>query len=1256
MKLGAVFLLLSSVAYGQAVRATGNVTTAQTNVPYGANAPVMTVPGALITVCAYPDDGGTPCGNTVPVYQDQAKTIPLQQPIKADASGRFGFWTNPGTVSESFQTAQGKYLRTDAVTIGGTGSGGGTVSGGTCPTGKFATAISTQGVPTCVAAVTPNSDGSISAGGGGSSAGAVDIPSGALPTVPTSGHIKITNQGGHPYVEYFDGSTRQLDLTGGTNTPAGAGLLKNLSVNNTAIATGPDVVSALGTTPIFTLNSTQVTAGSNLTIGGASSPNTPLALAGNSAANSIRPADTNIMTATQATGTPSFANTRQALLNQGITAIYVDSMPASQTCAGEDGSTPVNFTAKADIAWYCYAMPVVGAGQNPDIYFGPGNYVQNSRWTSHIPNGHFPNLHGVANATYISPSYGANSSHTASIYRQDTGAPNIQFLFENFIIQANGQATPGIYIAGAQTSEMHNIQVQFVGDGAGVCIQLGDFSHDTQEIFLDRVSCGAPIGTTLARAQLTPNVTSGSITSVTVNVDGVFGFGADGPHLAASVRGCTNPGTTTVVTTAMSDGNHITSVTNSGSSGCVAGRTYMDVMPVVNLGSTDGCAIELYTSDSKAENLYANNYYNAICSHYPNMTLVSPHPTEVVTGILAFGGPLTIIAPEYDTITGNYLNIGPGTTVTQIGGHGVTLAMTGLQGAGSVGVLVNSGSVAKITSNIGMCKDGVPTGYASVYSAVTNTAMYVDGAGAHNVPPNLTYLGNDNSCGEGLGDVFGSQANFAGGTTGTSGGGGSMVYPSAGIANSTGTAWGPSYKNYGSIQEYGDSITQGYGASAFMSKGLGGTSYASLLGSNFSQMLDNGYGGDQAAEMGGKIYRTLNPTRGRNPIVTMLIGTNDAGTYSTNTDKQNIYTRALGAAIAWASVPTIGKVFTANTASCTRSGTWNDDDGKIYSNVSGSSLTCSVTTYNTGLSVVVSAGDGYGGTASITVDGSAPTGDTATLFGSGQNNAAIATNNGSTVAQQLYSYTGIAAGTHTVVIAMTNNNILEPVWMGAPIPPTANDAAPPLVFVAGVPPNQTGNAGQSATYDTLAKNVVSAMATAKYPVYFVDIRNGTNTANSSTFTAINNTTDYAGGTLTNGYNCPSAGAALPVHPGDCGHRHIAEGFEVAIGIKEDGPQLTPIVSGKVLTVNGFNQSPAVAQTLNGQLADSLIAGMSYGYASDTTLHVGAPGGTTTTGNTFINAGTNVLYRCTTAGTLPVGALTTVSGNCGASADTGLRVN
>jgi hypothetical protein len=44
------------------------------------------------------------------------------------------------------------------------------------------------------------------------------------------------------------------------------------------------------------------------------------------------------------------------------------------------------------------------------------------------------------------------------------------------------------------------------------------------------------------------------------------------------------------------------------------------------------------------------------------------------------------------------------------------------------------------------------------------------------------------------------------------------------------------------------------------------------------------------------------------------------------------------------------------------------------------------------------------------------------------------------------------------------------------------------------------------------------------------------------------------------------------------------------------------------------------------------------------------------GTTQVGNGSNVVYRCTTAGTLPVGALTTTASNCGAYATTSLAVN
>lgn len=57
--------------------------------------------------------------------------------------------------------------------------------------------------------------------------------------------------------------------------------------------------------------------------------------------------------------------------------------------------------------------------------------------------------------------------------------------------------------------------------------------------------------------------------------------------------------------------------------------------------------------------------------------------------------------------------------------------------------------------------------------------------------------------------------------------------------------------------------------------------------------------------------------------------------------------------------------------------------------------------------------------------------------------------------------------------------------------------------------------------------------------------------------------------------------------------------------------------------------------------------------------VGLQGGVSTNvdgaGNTYVASGNNVVFRCTTAGSLPVGAMTIVAADCTASTDTGLRV-
>jgi hypothetical protein len=77
----------------------------------GAIANVMTVPGAIVTICNIPA-AGAPCTNTVPIYSDLALTQAINNPINADAQGRYGFYIAPGIYSETVQKQSGSVVGT----------------------------------------------------------------------------------------------------------------------------------------------------------------------------------------------------------------------------------------------------------------------------------------------------------------------------------------------------------------------------------------------------------------------------------------------------------------------------------------------------------------------------------------------------------------------------------------------------------------------------------------------------------------------------------------------------------------------------------------------------------------------------------------------------------------------------------------------------------------------------------------------------------------------------------------------------------------------------------------------------------------------------------------------------------------------------------------------------------------------------------------------------------------------------------------
>lgn len=100
------------------VRYDGRITTVASNIPFGANAPVMAIPNASVTICA---DGA--CTAQASIFSNQGLTVQTANPIQTDGQGRFGFWAAAGSyfykVALPSGTVQGIY----PFTLGGSAGG-----------------------------------------------------------------------------------------------------------------------------------------------------------------------------------------------------------------------------------------------------------------------------------------------------------------------------------------------------------------------------------------------------------------------------------------------------------------------------------------------------------------------------------------------------------------------------------------------------------------------------------------------------------------------------------------------------------------------------------------------------------------------------------------------------------------------------------------------------------------------------------------------------------------------------------------------------------------------------------------------------------------------------------------------------------------------------------------------------------------------------------------------------------------------------
>lgn len=252
--------LIPGVMHAQGVRYDSSVTTYSTNVPTGAQAAVMTVPNAIVTVCTFPASG-TPCTNTVQIFQDQALTIAVDDPLTTDAVGRYGFWIAPGIYSQSYQTSSGKNVGTFPLSLdsppGPQGPGGIGCGTGNCLVGA-PTVTQPVAQPTGTTFAVNSLNSVLSADQFAGADIGVKVTAAFISCAAPKSSCKVTLPPGHNFsfsnsiyipgdaaltvgsvtIPAADHSVMQLDCQGSTITWMGAGDAIHVLSENTADPTG----------------------------------------------------------------------------------------------------------------------------------------------------------------------------------------------------------------------------------------------------------------------------------------------------------------------------------------------------------------------------------------------------------------------------------------------------------------------------------------------------------------------------------------------------------------------------------------------------------------------------------------------------------------------------------------------------------------------------------------------------------------------------------------------------------------------------------------------------------------------------------------------------------------------------------------------------------------------------------------------------------------------------------------------------------
>lgn len=346
--------------------------------------------------------------------------------------------------------------------------------------------------------------------------------------------------------------------------------------------------------------------------------------------------------------------------------------------------------------------------------------------------------------------------------------------------------------------------------------------------------------------------------------------------------------------------------------------------------------------------------------------------------------------------------------------------------------------------------------------------------------------------------------------------------------------------SYTGLNVYADSFGAGYGATIHTVYG-----YAYLLQADFGGTFNNYAVSGSTAEAAAvtQVFPHGAPSYTSNPATVIQLGTNDAACGVT-AGCENNYMHTTMANIAFRAIPREYQIQfgSAPGATCTTTGTWTADNTlatglALQSIVPGSTITCNTLSASPVFYLAWMANGTSTASAGLSLNSGVVT-DTLNAFG--YNGVATSP----TVFANRYTISGGVTTFRVSVNTAGAGNPFSLVFAGSPILTTSNAMAnftenPPRVFLVGVGylPGFTTPDSSLAAYDTINYNLATQFLADGNFVKFINIRNPTNIVSLPNGT-LNNTTDYAGGTLPNGIVCPAT--ADIYHPANCGHQHIRD--------------------------------------------------------------------------------------------------------------------